>query len=115
LKDRGPMPIGTARLDKSCFGCEDMASNGLEWTCYALDLLTQRELQPIDFGKKEPVSVACRGASYLDESPLLFEKMFAPRKRFEKDGTLNSPYEVSFRVVLPVPFKGASVDGKAIK
>jgi serine/threonine protein kinase len=114
LKDTGPQKVTEPGRDRSCFGCENMASNGLEWTCYVADsdggmVLEKR---PIDFSKKESVRVILRGASYQETKPLLFEgrRPFMQR-RFAENGTPHVDPEVSFRVVLPVPFEKAPAAG----
>jgi serine/threonine protein kinase len=118
LVDRGPMPIGTATRDRSCLGCRDMASNGLEWTRCAVDFdpgnQTVREDREIDFNRKDQVTVATRGASYNEDRPFVFERRRQPpRPRFDPDdGTPNAPEDVSFRVVLPAPFEQAPADRK---
>jgi formylglycine-generating enzyme required for sulfatase activity len=113
LSDKGPMAVGTATRDRSCFGCQDMASNGLEWSCYSLTLAPPNppEERPIDFARKERVAVVVRGASYLANEPFQFDTMAElPQDRLDKDGKPATPHEVSFRVVLPVPFERAPAD-----
>jgi serine/threonine protein kinase len=59
-----PRPVGTARLDRSPYGCRDMCGNGWEWTrlpdgASFVDLRaeTYKAPEPFDFEKTKPDSL----------------------------------------------------------
>ncbi len=102
------MPVGTASLDQSCFGCWDMASNGYEWTSSVWtrgvgEPGNEDELVPFN-NAIQKCEVVLRGTTYLDENPFEFKK--CPPKGlpdYEDRFPESIRSDISFRVVLKVP------------
>ena len=72
---QGPLEVGTASLDRSPFGCRDMAGNGAEWTRDVFGVT--RRTVPLDRPGEDDV-VMLRGRSYLNPSPLKYEELRNP-------------------------------------
>ena len=111
LREEGPLPVGSASRDESCFGCQDMASNGLEWTsCVARP---ENELIPFEDPIANPM-VSLRGASYRDTGCFRFLHdigQVPTELRFPEVGKLNYRDEIGFRVVLHVPLAQGPAPG----
>ncbi len=98
----GPMPVGKANRDRNTLGCEDMASNGFEWTSTDVPAkaLEEPKSTPIPFDEtRDDFELFLRSQTYLEEFPY----------RFKEDGGnyknryLERQVDISFRVVLTVP------------
>jgi serine/threonine protein kinase len=107
LASTGPQPVGTAWRDACPYSkCQDMASNGFEWTrsiCGEADPKTRRidESKEVDFKTPDNPLVSLRGTTYVAEEPFTFAALArAPEMRERRRTDLT---DVSFRVVLPVP------------
>jgi hypothetical protein len=109
----GPMPVGKATLDWAASGCEDMASNGFEFTSTPIltghkgGRLVDREdgLVPFrDWAQNVPVSFSLRGAPYDGYEPFVFkdDPNLQPFRRY-RDQQENRDYHTSFRIVLELP------------
>jgi hypothetical protein len=104
LIEQGPLEVGTATRDKSCYECRDMASNGREWTLCLADAPDQ----PIPFNN--PMAnpdVALRGVTYRAAKPFHFQDLDFPgsfrHPRFRPAGEVDYRDDISFRVVLHIP------------
>jgi serine/threonine protein kinase len=103
-----PLPVIPAGPDESVFGCQNLASNGYEWTsCVCHDLQTPesvREDDSVPFDTTKPVDVIVRSMSYLYRTPFLFSKGPLPKARFPDPTKSDLPQvDISFRVVIPIP------------
>jgi serine/threonine protein kinase len=104
LAETGPQKVGTAWRDECPYSkCQDMATNGYEWTCSICRTKNRQidESERVDFTRSENVPVSLRGASYEDKQPFTFAALDpSPEVRERRRTDLT---DVSFRVVLPVP------------
>jgi serine/threonine protein kinase len=107
LGNVGPRPVALARRDRSRFGCQDMASNGFEWTCGVLRLGPPPDEDGLLTFEESPgpaalnVTLSLRGTSYRAEQPFYFRQKDFPIPQQRSDPLLD---DISFRVVLPFPF-----------
>jgi serine/threonine protein kinase len=82
----GPKECGTAVLDKSVFGCRDMAGNGREWT---------RDPAPFKGN-----FMVIRGRGYMMKYPLKFKDLERDTESREANVTF---FDIGFRVVIEPP------------
>ena len=88
--DRQPKPVHEAGPDESIFGCQNLASNGYEWTCGVYNPPDpqhgEREdtLVPFDDPDKK-VKVSVRGVSYNDSRPFLYSTRLVGMKYFQPE------------------------------
>jgi formylglycine-generating enzyme required for sulfatase activity len=102
LKEQGPLPVGYAARDESCFGCQDMASNGREWT----SCLADAPENPVPFDEPVPnAEVATRGVTYNASKALRFQELDDTFRhpRYPKADEFQPRDDISFRVVLHIP------------
>jgi serine/threonine protein kinase len=93
LRPTGPMAVGTAPRDISCFGCRDMAGNGEEWTRTIANLRDEDVLQfPL---AKPDTPLRLRGQSYDAKQPYQFGDEIPDELVWNK-----SKPTISFRMVL---------------
>jgi serine/threonine protein kinase/formylglycine-generating enzyme required for sulfatase activity len=92
----GPLPVGTAPLDISPFGCRDMAGNGMEWTRNAM---AQGVLVPLKPGQMD--LILTRGRMYRFPEPFRFDDLKDPNK-VDSWRYGDSSDELGFRVVLEI-------------
>jgi serine/threonine protein kinase len=91
----GPMEVGAATNDISCFGCRDMAGNGREFT-RTLSLEDGQEVPVKD--PRPGLLVTSRGRSYSQVTPLKFRDLRRSEQREDVPYTQADPV-TSFRVV----------------
>jgi hypothetical protein len=102
--NKRPKECGTAVLDKSIFGCRDMAGNGLEWTRRLVSPKLDEVKEELPLKAPDPtLSIVLRGCRYWgEERPLRFDELDIPLR-----GPGSEPYrndtanpQIGFRVVL---------------
>jgi serine/threonine protein kinase len=107
----GPLAVGTATCDWAASGCEDMASNGFEFTSTQIlkvhkgGMLVDREdgLVPFqDWTQNVQFSFSLRGAPYDGDKPFKFDDDIQPFRRY-RDQQENRDYHTSFRIVVELP------------
>jgi serine/threonine protein kinase/formylglycine-generating enzyme required for sulfatase activity len=107
-----PLPVHPPGPDRSDLQCENLASNGWEWTCCvagAADDPDDHEDTPIPFDDpNKPVNVRVRGMSYLEDKPFLYGGPSNSLVRRDKRPRFRKPddlpqHDVSFRVAIPIP------------
>jgi serine/threonine protein kinase len=110
LEEEGPQPVGYPSRDESCFECQDMASNGYEWTSCLRESVGNgiREDQLIPFADlqtKDNPYVSLRSMSYRAKEQFRFEDIggLLTERRFQGDSGFDNRDEISFRVVLHIP------------
>src|SRR5262249_52741414 len=107
LEFTGPMPVGTAKKDRSLLGCNDMSGNGWEWTrAYSAD--SPGELSGDWTHTPQAAKVILRGRDYARPEPLTFEYIattpiscsaFDNEYRTDEERTSMLPH-IGFRIVV---------------
>ncbi len=96
LSKEGPWSVDRWGRDENRFGCQQLLSNGKEFTSSLQDNLPN-ELGELPLERmKVRRRVYIMGKSYLDQEPPSLDKLLSPDSVFCTD----SSYEISFRVVL---------------
>jgi formylglycine-generating enzyme required for sulfatase activity len=94
-----PWPVDKGNRDLSIFGCRQMASNGLEWTCSEYSEKPRENIIPVLAQSLLPPSVYLMGQSYQEGIPRAFADMLDPA-RAKSQSVQAASLEVGFRIVL---------------
>jgi hypothetical protein len=102
-----PKPVLDAGPDESMFGCQNLASNGYEWTScvwHEPGPGGTREDDAVDFAKEQRTDIIVRGMTYRESRPFLFGMDPLQRARVPNPNQFDQPQDdISFRVVIPIP------------